>query len=606
MSSSPEFDAPAPEALAALLPAFEFELLIAKSASGAVYKARQKSLDREVAIKILPRERMADPAFKKAFETEARAIARLNHPNLISIYDSGEVDGMAYLVMEFVPGKSLYRSAYGRKIDPAQGVEIVIGICKGLAAAHEGGLVHRAVSPANILLNRKAEPKIGDFGLAHRSEAEDPGYTAPEVVRQPNVADRRSDLYAVGIILYELLTGTRQRPDSPALSVASGVDISLDRIWQRATNPNPGLRYPDGNAFALDLSEWLKRRHAIATHSGNTSRLTTGDLPRKAAPPVRRAAERQEVVVTKSGGNFGGTALNLFLFAVLAGGGYLAWKKFSEKPGTAPAPVTEVADESSPTGGSASGPARRGAGESVKIPEGGARGQDSPFGSTSPRGSSGNGFSPFGSTSPDGRSPGSSGGALGSTAGSNLLASASDPLTVKARELVATAEKERRKQLADNVSKFKWDLDSWQRASGKSEQASWQPHLDQLKGAVSESRVPVSVPEGAIKLSPQMSKIAAAAAEKQQKIDADYAAQMTRYRDLYVSKMKDIVTEAEKAGKTAATESSLVGVSGDLDSWVSGLGGELKPANPTVGRRSGGGLNQPSGPDNPFGRPIEE
>lgn len=265
------FEAPTLEDLAVLLPAYDFESFIAQGGMGAVYKARQRSLDRDVAIKILPRELGEDPEFRQSFETEARAMARLNHPNLIGVYDSGDVDGMLYIVMEYVNGKSLYYSAYNLAVDPPQAADIVKGICDGLAHAHENGVIHRDIKPANILLTPKREPKIGDFGLARPSGSEGPGlimgtpgYTAPEVLKNPEHADRRSDLYAVGVILYELLTGKRQEPNSPPPSSVGRCDRALDVIWQKATHPNPALRYADAAQMAKDLAAWLAKAPGAA------------------------------------------------------------------------------------------------------------------------------------------------------------------------------------------------------------------------------------------------------------------------------------------------------------------------------------------------------
>ena len=208
------FEAPSLETLAALLPSYDFEAFIAKGGMGAVYKARQRRLDRDVAIKILPRELGEDAQFVASFETEAKAMAKLNHPNLISVFDYGEVDGMPYIVMEYVNGKSLFHSAQNLAVDPGQAVGIVKGICDGLAHAHENGVIHRDIKPANILLTPRAAPKIGDFGLARPVDSDGsglvmgtPGYVAPEVLRHPGQADRRCDLFALGVVLYELLIG---------------------------------------------------------------------------------------------------------------------------------------------------------------------------------------------------------------------------------------------------------------------------------------------------------------------------------------------------------------------------------------------------------------
>jgi serine/threonine protein kinase len=294
MSSTP-FQAPTLEALAGLLPAYEFQAFIAQGGMGAVYKARQRSLDRDVAIKILPRELGEDPEFRKSFETEARAMARLNHPNLVGVYDSGDVDGMLYIAMEYVNGKSLYYSAYNLAVDPIQAVTIVKGICDGLAHAHENGVIHRDIKPANILLTPKREPKIGDFGLARPAGSDEPGlvmgtpgYTAPEILEHPDHADRRSDIYAVGVILYELLTGRKQEPNCPPPSAVKGCDRALDAIWQSATHPNPAFRYADAGLMSKALGDWL-------------AKPSSGPAPRKLVAAAPKAAGNRPLAVPAAG-----------------------------------------------------------------------------------------------------------------------------------------------------------------------------------------------------------------------------------------------------------------------------------------------------------------
>lgn len=265
--SAISFEAPTLEALSGLLPAYEFDSFIAQGGMGAVYKARQKALDRDVAVKVLPRELGEDPAFRHSFETEAKAMARLNHPNLIGVYDSGDIDGMLYIVMEYVNGKSLYHSAYNMRVDPEQAAALVKGICDGLAHAHENGVIHRDIKPANILLNEKVVPKIGDFGLARPADAESagltmgtPGYTAPEIYEDPEHFDVRTDIYAVGVILYELLTG--HKPEDEDMSLPSSVincDKKLDTIWQKSTAHDPANRYASAEEMARDLEGWANR-----------------------------------------------------------------------------------------------------------------------------------------------------------------------------------------------------------------------------------------------------------------------------------------------------------------------------------------------------------
>ena len=256
------FEAPEPARLAPLFPGYEIECLIAMGGMGAVYKARQLSLDRLVAIKILPREFGEDESFRANFEAEAKAMARLNHPNLIGVYDFGEVSGMLFIIMEFVPGQTLFHSAHGIAIAPEAAARIVIGVCQGLAHAHEHGILHRDIKPGNILLDQQARPKIGDFGLARpigtavkvgETIFGTPHYTAPEVLNHPNRVDARADIFSVGVVLHEMLTGRLPATDSRPPSVICGCDARFDAIIRRSTHPVPDHRYPSAGEMAKDL-----------------------------------------------------------------------------------------------------------------------------------------------------------------------------------------------------------------------------------------------------------------------------------------------------------------------------------------------------------------
>lgn len=583
MSLPSSFDAPAPETLAVRLPAYDFEVLIASDVTGAVYKARQKSLERDVAVKFLPAERLADPKVRQAFENGARVLAKLNHPNLISVFDFGDIDGTPYVVMEFVPGKSLQRSAAGKQIHPVQAVELVIGICEGLAHAHDNGVIHRDLKPANILLNQKAQPKIGDFGLAdlRESGAESQAYIAPEVLSQPSAAGRRSDIYSVGVILYTLLAGKEPHAGSPSPSAVCDVDAGLDQIWQRATQPNPGLRYPDCHELAADLSAWHRLRTAAKAAAVAAVEAPAGPVGAPKRMPAQRLEEDELVIPAKSGS--GGWFVNLLLLGILGAGGYYAWQQFGQPRSQADTPPPSAPAEPGATPGSR---------DISKFP------LPAPGAGSLPDPTSG---SPFGKPV-----PGTDGGpdATAKTPGKTTPA-ANDPLTVKARELIADAEKERTKLLGDNARNFFFDVDGWTRSLPNKEQVSRKADVDKLKAAVRESRVPVSVPSGnAFASVPNVTKAVSRAAEKQKQIDADYATKVGRYRDLYISKMKVSIDEATKKGEDATGLNRNLDAAADLSGWVDSLGGKLQPANPTLDEANEyQGIFGPT--TNPFGTPIK-
>jgi serine/threonine protein kinase len=335
------FVAPAPSVLAPHFPGYEIESLIATGGMGAVYLAVQKSLERNVALKILPPELSADAGFRDSFEAEAKAMGRLNHPNLIGVFDFGEVGGMLYIIMEFVPGKSLFHSADGIAIDQNEVVRLVTGICAGLAHAHEHGILHRDIKPSNILLDLNAEPKIGDFGLARPAdwtiqEGEEifgtPHYTAPEVVANPHSVDHRADIFSVGVLLHELLTGKLPADDPRPPSVISRCDIRFDAIVKRATQPLAAARYHSAKEMAADL-------HAI----GATLAIKSPQSPRPGphGPPVtshriphtsRQRGFRGAAVHRKK--SSGSPALLLFLVVLAAGGAAFFLTKKPAPPAT--------------------------------------------------------------------------------------------------------------------------------------------------------------------------------------------------------------------------------------------------------------------------------
>ena len=354
MSSAPIFEAPSVDQLAALFPGYQIHGLIACGGMGAVYHAVQSSLDRAVAIKILPREFGSDASFRTNFQTEAKSMARLNHPNLIGVYDFGEVDGMLYIIMEYVPGESLHHASYGGRLKGSDAARIVAAICDGLAHAHENGVLHRDIKPANILLDSQARPKIGDFGLARpigSREGENetvfgtPHYTAPEVLARPDAVDARADIFSVGVLLHQLLTGHVPEEVQGLPSVIARCDIRFDEIVRKATNPMPEMRYRDAGTMARELhalAASLNRPHPAptATATGMRPRPTpTGTTAHRPGgnPSRRPVVGRSSTVVVKQSGS--GAIKAIAAVAALAATLY-----FLTKPGGLTVKVVEGPD----------------------------------------------------------------------------------------------------------------------------------------------------------------------------------------------------------------------------------------------------------------------
>lgn len=256
------FEAPSLEEMSHLFENYQVLNLIACGGMGAVYHAIQTSLERHVAIKILPRVYSQDEHFRYGFETEAKAMAKLNHQNLITVYDFGEADGMLFMVMEYVAGKSLFHITDGQRVDEPYSIELIMDLCRGLAHAHEAGIIHRDMKPANVLLDEKMIPKIGDFGLARPNyqKVEDgeviygtPGYTAPEVTRPPFAFDQRADIYSLGVMLHQFLTRFLPSEDSRSASQICHCNPKIDLIIRRATYPDPNYRYSTIQQMLADL-----------------------------------------------------------------------------------------------------------------------------------------------------------------------------------------------------------------------------------------------------------------------------------------------------------------------------------------------------------------
>jgi serine/threonine protein kinase/beta-lactam-binding protein with PASTA domain len=276
---------------------------IARGGMSTVYSAVDQRLEREVAVKVMSASLSSDPAFADRFAREARVAAKLSHPNAVSVYDQGTDGRDVFLVMELVRGRTLRDLIRERgALHPALAVSIMEPVLGALAAAHRAGLVHRDVKPENILLSDDGAVKVADFGLARAVEADATStrtglmmgtvaYCPPEQISR-GTADARSDVYAAGIVLFELLTGSAPYVGDSAMAVAyqhvnsdvpppssrrRGVPTALDEFVQRATRREPSARPLDAGAMLAEL-------HDVRTDLG----LPVQAVPRAEDPDPHR------------------------------------------------------------------------------------------------------------------------------------------------------------------------------------------------------------------------------------------------------------------------------------------------------------------------------
>ncbi len=266
------FPPPAPAELAADFPDLEILELIGRGGMGIVYKARQKQLGRIVALKILSPAVANDPAFAERFSREARALALLNHPHIVAVYDFGRKDDRFYFLMEYVDGANLRQLLDGGRLAPREALAIVPQICDALQYAHDHGVVHRDIKPENLLLDKRGQLKIADFGLAKLAGRQPQEvtltatgqvmgtlhYMAPEQTEHPQQVDHRADIYSLGVVFYQMLTGELPLGRFAPPSRKVEIDVRLDEVVLRALEKEPAQRYQHA-------SEIKTRVESIAT-----------------------------------------------------------------------------------------------------------------------------------------------------------------------------------------------------------------------------------------------------------------------------------------------------------------------------------------------------
>jgi serine/threonine protein kinase len=260
---------------------YVIEAEISRGGSAVVYRAYQPQLERRVAIKVLINIDAEDTEdFLHRFRSEAKAVAALRHPNILSIYDYGEEEGNAYIVMEYVPGGTIKDILTGEPIDWPTTAMLMLPLAQALAFSHARQIIHCDIKPGNILLPRPDWPLLADFGLYQIMNLPDdssergrvsgtPAYAAPEQLRG-DVVDSRSDIYSLGLVIYEMLAGRlpfrsprsandivqRLTRNAPPISFFNNqVDPELEQVIMRALGLNPDKRYQDMHSFIQDLSD---------------------------------------------------------------------------------------------------------------------------------------------------------------------------------------------------------------------------------------------------------------------------------------------------------------------------------------------------------------
>ncbi|MEX0775974.1 MAG: serine/threonine-protein kinase [Phycisphaeraceae bacterium] len=318
--ASQRWSPPAPEELAQRFPDLDGLELIGRGGMGAVYKGRQKSLDRLVALKILPPEIGRDPTaggFAARFTREAQAMARLSHPNIVAIHDFGQRGGrteakpqgaeeppLFYFLMEYIDGLNLRQLLDSGHMRPKEALAIVPQICEALQYAHDRGIVHRDIKPENILLNRQGQVKIADFGLAKlvapgsqpplplgggrgegapiqpgvtESAMGTPQYMSPEQAEHPQAVDHRADIYSLGVVFYQMLTGELPQGAIEPPSKKVVIDVRLDEVVLRALEREPDRRYQQASQIKTEVE-------MIVSTPDSQTRTADGAAEKEGAP----------------------------------------------------------------------------------------------------------------------------------------------------------------------------------------------------------------------------------------------------------------------------------------------------------------------------------
>ena len=323
---------------------YELEELVGSGGMSNVFRAHDRLLERTVALKILHEQFTRDDDYVERFRREARAVAQLAHPNIVTVIDRGEQDGRQYIVFEYVDGQNLKELTAGGPLDPREAIGLALQVARALSFAHERGLVHRDVKPQNVLLNDDGQAKVTDFGIARSLDVHGvtqtgtvlgtSDYIAPEQARGQKV-DPKTDIYSLGAVLYELLTGDVpfkgdnfvavamrhvNEPPPSVLDRRPDCPLRLDLAIQRAMAKDPEERFGSMDEFCAELEACLAELDGRGDE-GATMIVPPQPKPRRAKRP------RQQIRIPW-------TPVLLVLLAALlvAGGAYLLLREDGGTP----------------------------------------------------------------------------------------------------------------------------------------------------------------------------------------------------------------------------------------------------------------------------------
>ncbi|MDB6070292.1 MAG: prkC 34 [Verrucomicrobiales bacterium] len=329
--TSPEtFVPPSTDELGAMLPAYDIMHLIAAGGMGAVYAGVQRALDRPVAIKILPPGAARDGESIDRFRTEAKAMARLTHANIPAVYDFDVSAGYCYLVMEFIDGWNVHQLITQKELQPDLTYSLLSQVCDALHYAHQRGIVHGDIKPSNLLVNQEGVVKLADFGLAQlidSTSASDPDaftpmgtpeYAAPELWQPGVTLDHRADLYSLGCVFYEMLTGAPPQGQFQLPSVPLKLDPRVDVVIARCMQASPNLRYQS----AAEIKKAVEEIRQPAPRAGGPHRSPV----RVVRPPARRpgaSAPSGKRPAARKADGIPPLVWILLLIAVIAGVAYI-------------------------------------------------------------------------------------------------------------------------------------------------------------------------------------------------------------------------------------------------------------------------------------------